>query len=288
MSISIWEKFESRELSIATTTGSQTLSYVLYGSDDDGLVYNALRTFTTANHPTHNGYIPTNFKAKPIGPQLWEGEVEYGPIEQQEGEQQHPQLGEFIFSFTTSGAKLKITQTENWQKFARGGVQGGAPDFKGAINYDGKSVEGVEIVVPSLKFSLTRRVPGGFLSFDYIRTVAEATGKTNEDQFLFCQPGECLFHGSDGSIKIGDEQSEKEIKLDFEFSPNEDDIILAKDSADPQATVRLRVPFKSGWDYLWVYYRNEEDVPASVVVPQPYAAYTHQVYKRTSFLPLVQ
>ena len=43
------------------------------------------------------------------------------------------------------------------------------------------------------------------------------------------------------------------------------------------------MPFKEGWDYIWVQYENKEDKGQKKVVKTAIAAYIIQVYEQTDF-----
>lgn len=266
--MAIFEKFQSRDFELTKKTGSIDLAYFITESDDEQVVMNTL----LANRPAqYNGLICQSAKVSQEGPGVWIGECHYGG-EDEEDSQDKTKPGEFTFTFDTGGGKQKITSSpaDKFQAYNRPGKI--APSFQGGINATDKDVEGVEIIVPALKFSLALRTPRGRLNDEYALKVGNLTGKVNQNQFLSFDNRTVLFMGATGSYKSG-ENIESEITLNFEYSPHKRNIKIGD----------IVVAEKGGWDYLWVYFRNEDDLGAKCIVHQPYAAYVHKLYEDGDF-----
>lgn len=266
--MSIFEKFQSRDVKVTKKTGSIDRQWVITGSDDEATVLN---TLLATREIVYLGLIAQDHEIKQIGPGIWEGSVNYGG-EDEEDSQEKTKVGEFTFSFDTGGGKQKITSSppDKFQAYNRPGKV--PPSFQGGINATDKDVEGVEIIVPTLKFSLAYRTGRGKLNADYVKLVGDMTGKINQNQFLSFDARTVLFMGGTGSFKQG-ENIEKEVTLNFEYSPNKQNIKIGD----------IVVAEKGGWDYLWVHYRNEDDLGAACLVHQPYCAYVHKLYDEADF-----
>ena len=184
---------------------------------------------------------------------------------------QPPEVGEVTFSCDTSGGTTKITQALSQSTHVASGT---APDFKGAIGV-GKNgaVEGVDIVVPALKFSLTYKMPNSVLTLGYVLTLYEMTGKTNSQPFKGFAAGELLFLGAqarEGSA------SDPEVTYHFAASKNRESIPVGD----------ITVPSKRGHQYLWVRYRETDDASAKELVPNPSSAHVATVYEEADFANL--
>ncbi|MEG7700672.1 hypothetical protein U2075_14815, partial [Listeria monocytogenes] len=68
---------------------------------------------------------------------------------------------------------------------ARFGVEGAtAPDFLGGINVSKTGVEGVDIVVPEFKFSVTKTFSPAQMTGAYVQTVYLMTGRMNHANYV--------------------------------------------------------------------------------------------------------
>lgn len=182
--------------------------------------------------------------------------------------------GESSFIFETSGGTQHITQSRS--TISRTPAPGGtAPDFKGAIGVssDGKSVEGVDIVVPVYEFAETHIKTDASVTAAYKAILFGLTGRTNDATFKGLAAGECLFLGASGS-KRGD--GNWEISFRFAGSP----------SVTNEPVGDITVPAKKGWEYLWVLYEPAPDDTAKAVVAKPKAAYVERVYRSGDFSTL--
>jgi hypothetical protein len=191
-------------------------------------------------------------------------------------------------SFDTTGGKTKVTQqvygTESkWPATA--------PSMKGAINYDGTNVQGVEIVIPNLNWQEQYEVPTATVSAAYIKAVAGMTGTVNSQPFRSFAAGEVLFTGCTGSQQWDSDTGFGSWSLTYKFvaSPNAGSgqtlpgIMLGLDGDYITGGIS-----KKGHEYLWVFYGEKEDdtTTRSNVVPNPEFAYVNQVYREADFSAL--
>lgn len=170
------------------------------------------------------------------------------------------------WSFSTTGNTVHITQSlETISSTGRDAIV--PKDFKQAIGVTDKSVEGVDIPAPSLKWE--RTVARAVVDRAYMRTLRNLTGKINDAEFYGSPAGTVRYLGADGHFTTGEGWS---ITHHFEENENETDIEICDG---------LTVPAKKGWEYLWVAYA--EEVEGNGVVPLPEAAYVEKVSKDGNF-----
>lgn len=181
-------------------------------------------------------------------------------------------------SWDASGKTEHRTQALEEKRFGLN-----APDFHGAINVSGNSVQGIDIVVPSMRYSESWILPIELaMHCDYIGAVFSLTGTVNANQFRCFEPGTCLFMGARGQWQ-GDQPY---VTVTFEFE------------ARPKTTIEMPSPGvggslelagvkieKTGWQYLWFLYGA--DTNNNTLVQKPVAAYLDTVYKDEDWEGLV-
>lgn len=173
-------------------------------------------------------------------------------------------------AWDTTGHTTHITQAYSTSSYP----DGGAPDVSDAINVSGDSVQGLDVVRPSLRYSETWIVPAAMaVSGPFISAVYTLTGTVNNAPFRFCDAGEVLFMGARAQWQGGDPFVA--VTFDFECRPNR----LGE-------YVKGIAPFPiKGWQYLWVMY--EDDVSVGRMVKMPVAAYVQDVYEEKDWTPLL-
>ncbi len=176
------------------------------------------------------------------------------------------------WSFDTTGGTSHVTQSiATIGNYGPGGRP--APDYRGAIGVSSDSVEGVDVVTPNLSFTISRNFPA-IVPSQFLVMLAKFTGKVNATPFYGFAPGEVLFNGAGGS-QSGIEPWN--IQYKFTVSPNAENLTIGN----------IVVPFKRGWDYLWVRYADQMDTDStSKVIKQPISAHLVQVYHYVSFTGL--
>jgi hypothetical protein len=160
-----------------------------------------------------------------------------------------------------------------------GGV--GNEDFGGAINVQGTSVQGIDRVVPAMKYSETWIMPAQVgMSVDFVKAVYSLTGTVNEVQFRAFSPGEALFTGA--RAQWSGDQPYTTVTFDFNCRAN-----------DTAFYVRgLPQTRKEGWEFPWVIYRPDSTAsgflvqrPACIVIDTIYKKQKWDGLKITSSVP---
>jgi hypothetical protein len=173
-----------------------------------------------------------------------------------------------VYSFDTGGGAQHLTQS--LKTVAK--HPSTAPDYSGAIGYDGENVNGIDVTMPVMNFSETHYLKPGKVSTKYKKTIAELTGSVNSNSFKGYSEGEVLFLGASGSCR-GDSRSDLwEVTYKFAVSANRKNIKVGD----------LTVTEKKGWDYLWVRYADDVK-DKKTLAKKPSAAYVEKVYERKDF-----
>ncbi|MDD5699073.1 MAG: hypothetical protein PHH77_10700 [Victivallaceae bacterium] len=170
-----------------------------------------------------------------------------------------------VYSFDTGGGTQHLTQSlKTVAKYPPA-----APDYGGAIGYDGEDVKGVDVTMPVMNFSETHYLKPRKVTTKYKKTIGELTGSVNNGSFKGYAEGEVLFLGATGSRR-GDSRSDLwEVTYKFAMSANRKNIKVGE----------LTVTEKKGWDYLWVRYADDVK-DKKTLVKKPIAAYVEKVYER--------
>lgn len=165
-------------------------------------------------------------------------------------------------AWDTTGHTEHITQA-----FEQDGFPDGAPDFHGAINVSGDSVNGLDVVRPCLRYSETWIVAASLaISPSFIGAIYSRTGTVNLSQFRAFQPGEALFMGARATWQ-GD-LPYVAVTYDFEARPN----------GEWYTQGFGEVIQKEGWQYIWCLYGTAAD--AARLVQRPQFAYKATVYEK--------
>lgn len=174
-----------------------------------------------------------------------------------------------VYTFDTGGSTQHITQSiETINRYPAD-----APDYKGAIGYDGENVAGVDIAQPNLNLTETHYFPEDVVTTGFIAHLARKTGCVNSDGFRGFDPGEVLFLGASGSKRDDEDNPLWEITYRFAVSQNRSNFRVGD----------ITVGAKWGWEYLWVRYGDEVDDAKKQIVKKPVAAYVEKVYDLTNF-----
>ena len=246
------------------------LSYCVWGSTS----LDAIRDYMEPYVPTfYDGLVYDSVDWDHQGGGVWEWNANYKhPDRSDEDQRQQLETGEYVFSFDTSGGTVRRTVSLATTKYAKTGET--APDFKGLIGVSKEGgefkVEGVEIGVQALKFSIHKRVPRTSLTTAYVKLLSDMTYTWNVAAYMGFEAGELLFVGASGSQGTN---SDPEVTYNMIASPNVENLTIGD----------ITVTSKRGHDYLWCYCEQIEDTSAKATVPQPKAAYVEQVYYSSAF-----
>lgn len=268
MAITVIEKANSRK---AKLTGgflpqieSATFVYGAWGSHDELQIRSAVLNVSPAFYGT---LLREDMELTPTGGGHWEVEVNYKFQEDQEENQDQQRGGLPDFNFEISANTIHITQAINHvsSKAAPGSV---VENHFGAIGWDGESVQGTDIYVPTFSFGESHVLPVEQVTFAYVRQLFRLTAKVNNSTFRGFDAGEVLFLGASGQFNGEDAWS-----LSFKF--------VASENVTNLTIGDITGIDKKGWEYLWVEYKDSTSGKRLTKVPRQ--ANVEQVYRTADF-----
>lgn len=272
MAIDLFEAFDSQKTKISRAAGqhSDTLRYFITGTNSRSSAEAAL----LANVPmiAHGRTIPDSVDLEPLGHNSWQASITYQAPEKTNSEPVPKAIGEATFSFDTSGGTHQLYEAFEQTKYGTG-----APDHGKRIGVTADGVEGVSIVIPQMSMTLSQRFAGSTLTLSWVRTLVQATGKTNSLAFLGFEPGEVLFLGASGQQPVHYDDAgtvtagERDVTFRFGVSPNQSGLLIEG----------ITVTEKRGHDYLWLSYEDEEEASGNGLTRTPVGVYVARVYKDT-------
>ena len=266
MSIRFAEKPKTRDMTFSTRT--QTREYTCSGTIDASQVMSIAYSGTPAILADTFGppLFRQDIAVSCVNFDVWNVTVPYGPA---------PIIGQFRLNFDTTGGTLHVTSSR--QTIAAygkrlNGNNATVNDHKGMIGVTTDGVEGVDIVIPSLKLTVEFQHDIGVIGLARIKQLARNVGKMNSDVFLTFAPGEVLFLGMTGTEGTNTPTS---VSYQFACSENATGLTIGSAISDIE---------KRGHDYIWIQYQDKfvDQTP----VKQPLAAYVERVYAATPFVPL--
>lgn len=254
----IWETNRSRRHVVGQTNSLEMDFAIFDASNDDIAAKNAL---IAVGPPVYDYKTKQQANLEPLGRGLFKGKLRYGDVKIPT-----PQQPEF--NFDTTGGTVRITHSLATQ------IHGtDAPDHEGAIQFDGRNVQGCEIVVPAFAFSYSVYLPSSWVNQAYIFTLHHLTGRTNSAAWKGFAKGEVLFLGCVGRQKgAGDWH----LRLSFSAEAN----LTGLDFGS------ITGVSKEGQQFLWVRYRNEEDASKPYLKPKPIGVYVETVYDYANYAML--
>ena len=174
----------------------------------------------------------------------------------------------------------KQTAISQTQYGARNGESGIAPRSVGdAVNVSDRGAEGVEIITPVVKFSVSRVFSDSQVTPSYKSTLAQLVGTVNDAAFRGFAAGEVLFSGAFGELRKRAGDDVWEFRFDFLVKPNgtiDYPFPLQPLSGEPDP-----IP-KDGWDLFWILFGPQLlDNGSDDYIPS--AVYISQIYPRTDF-----
>ena len=197
------------------------------------------------------------YSVEQVGYELWEATVIYARPDSND-----PELSSFTFD--TSGGTTHITQS-----FATQGYGDDPPDFKGAIGVTKDSVEGVDIIIPSLKFSETHPIPAALVTTGYVATLAGLTGKVNNAPWRGFPAESVLFVGAQGQS-----QSDGIVSTTFSFEVGQNATLTIAGISGID---------KTGFQYVWTRYEDHADEDVNLLIKQPKWVFVETVYQAANF-----
>jgi hypothetical protein len=182
------------------------------------------------------------------------------------------------FDITGTNAKIKQARAHISDKAATGFTQ---RNFHGAIGVTAEGdVEGVDVLIPSLCYTVTKTYSEAQVTASFIENLANAVGCTNLSTYRGFSVNTLLLTRASGSPRADPNDPNStvyDITFSFAFSRTETSLVIS-----PEITV----PEKEGWDYLWVYYEQAKDTDSSAVLPRPRQAVVDRVYWSYDFTSL--
>lgn len=269
------EKFRSRR-GRASSDGSTEMTYIytVSGSNDVGDILSYANTAapTFVTDPVSGGILwRDEVDWDQIGDELWEVNVTFvTPDRFDQRKHDKPDLGEYELSWDTTGGTARITSSKETTRFPAT-----ATDHKGAIGLDQEgNVQGVDIVVPACKWTVTFRLANATVNNAYGMVVEELTGTMNDATFFGRPAGEVLFMGAQGKTGI---KTDPVFNFHFVRLPNVTGLTIGD----------ITGIAKRGWDYLWVEYRpGEQDANSKRTPMEPIGVYVETVYPEGNFAAL--
>lgn len=264
--------FEAQESPIYSDDGSLVRHFFVEECQDasqaEALAFGAAITIYEGRIRESQG------NARSIGYQTFQVEIKYKPPPpdpndpSQQPPNNDPPTG--ILEFDASGTTQHITTAvvNQWH------YPSGAPNMKGAIGVGKDAVEGTDIIIPALQFTITKHFAIAQITGTYVKNLARLTGKTNQVDYNLSgedfEAGELLFMGASGSCR-----GRLDWEISYRFSASEN----IANYTIPGTTIK--VTEKRGHDYLWIRFKGEESSNNLVQVPE--FAYVARVYKEADF-----
>lgn len=213
-------------------------------------------------------------KAEQLAFDTWKFVAHYrqpDPAEPENEDQINDPGGGWMVEFDTTGATQHITQCIQQSDF--GPVA--APEIRTSrvIGLNGDNVEGIDVVVPQLRFTVKVDWPLPAFGPAAVENIHELTGKVNSDFVAIGNatfaPGELLFEGASGARGTNsDGDPAWSVQYKFAASKNKQNIVIGQG---------INVPNKKGWQYLWVRYKRDDADNRFVQVPD--VAFVADVYE---------
>ena len=253
-------RFKENRQSRSSTTipAAETRIYTATGSNDETFVraYAIGGTPAFLAHPRGTIY-KQDVKLTPRGYAIWDVEVPYAPNKKS--------AGNYSISFDTSGGTVHITNSlQTIQKYSSPTAPKPAQDMGGAIGVRGDEIDGVDIVIPALKISVSFTHPAGIITLAQIKNLARWTGRYNTAQFLTFAESEVLFLGCQGT-----EGTDIETQITYQFAMSE--------NTTGQTVGDIANVDKKGWEHAWISYRDA--AVNGVPIKKPQWVYVERVYQ---------
>jgi len=264
--ITVAEKYSKREFQASDSGDSiYTTEYLIEGTDLETDALQALEDNTSSQISVNNIQL---YKQSPSIRQTdnyrWIGEVEYKELGLSSSSSD---ANSFAFQIGTE--TRHITQSlETVGSYGAG--DNDAPDFKGAIGITPDGIQGVDIIVPTFRFSEQKIISAGSVSMQTLREWAQICGTVNNGTFKTFSKGEVLFLGCSGSRRDGEAYD-----ITFHYAASFSKANFQVGDVD--------VANKEGWHYLWVLYEDAIDDAKEFIVKRPKAAYVERVYEYGDF-----
>lgn len=272
MATTVTEKWESRAGSVSGKSPGLELVFTITGTTDDATAEAALVAELVASYNPYRGLVADQPRIERIGQDAWLARVQFGELEPTD-------TGDVTFEGDTSGGSTHITQslaTVSAYKSAAYGGTVGVNDFRQGIGSTPDSIEGVDILTPVFRFTVSKKVAVASVTSAYLATLFALTGKVNNANY---QPyslsptfaaGELLFEGARWRQANQDAWN---FTYRFAGSPNVSGLTVGD----------IGPITKAGHDYLWFRYADQENTTLKQLCKRAIAAYVERVYEQADF-----
>lgn len=236
-----------------------TRRYFASGQDRSyTLAYAVSVTPTTIVDPVVGTLYRQDIQLNETSPYTFDVTVPYGP----KGEIAASQ-GQWRFSFDTSGGTVHVKTSK--ESIARFPADATNPN-KQLIGWHGSEVDGVDVIIPALKISVSYKHPQAVITLPRVKYLASITGTVNSATFLGFAAGEVLFLGCGGSEGT---DSETEVTYQFACSGNATGLTIGTISGIA----------KKGHEVAWIKYKASTQAGWPLVEPE--TIYIERVYDLT-------
>src|SRR5262245_43731635 len=199
MTVNIFERVDSRPMTISLESPSAEFHYVVFGTEDENLVRAAVEATIGPYYLSGDGGVLPyqDYSIEPQGGGVWFVVARYS-VRQQRGAGAAPPLSgsgggtgsppgggsplqpsagasggrNAVFNFELGVQSVKLTQSLATVGSYTPGIDP-APDFKGTIGVNGDQVDGVDIDVGVLTFSETHYFAADFVNVAYIVALSD-------------------------------------------------------------------------------------------------------------------
>jgi hypothetical protein len=244
---------------------SSTLLYAVHDSGTRGDAYTAVNVVAPAINPTDNLALQ-RISIDQAAKRLWIARCEYGVF-------QPLAVGEYTFSWDTTGATAHISVPISCTVYSVAGYT--APeDLKKVINADrDRRVQGTDVPAPSLKLTISYRLPLATVTLAYVRALSRMVGKCNNAAYAGFAAYELLFLGSTGRVGTKTDPT-----IDFHF--------VVGENLTSQTIGDITGVNKHAHDLIWPWFGEAKDSAANELITKPKALYVDEICEARSFANL--
>ena len=284
MAVTVRELVKSRAFSVGGRDSSLPKEFLVYRSDDENEVYQALLTETDE---VFDNLLRSKVSAKPLGGGVWEGTVQYGlpeggagtaigatpviplsgPASAQSLDPSDPAMGGLEVTFDFLGETKHITQSIQ-TKYEDSATGGTPKDYKQAIGVSKDGVAGTDIFVGRLEMTVTQKRSS--VTMANLTAWRSLVGTWNDATFWGYEQGEVLYLGGTGSCV---QRGQWIVSHKFAIGENQVDVVVSPD---------LTIPSVDAWDYVWFTYVPDDTTGLMTVAD----VYVEQVYYPGDFSAL--
>lgn len=217
---------------------------------------------------TYDGMKINSISRERLADEDWEFTVAYDELT--------PEEGGYTIDLDASGGTVRITNALAANRYVATGET--APDYGTAIDVQDGAAQGVDRIIPAIKFNVKAKIPkaviesGPGTTLAFGKAIGALVGTYNNSLYLTCAAGELLLASVTGPLI----DNSPTLNFTFLFSPNITGMTIGSISGIN----------KLGHDYLWYDFQQEKD-PAGFTIAKPVSAYVNRVYGPANFSDLL-